>query len=184
MNPLQQLTACLALCWATLPLLQAEPTAAAAAQPAHASHESAPPQAAVLDDRQAIEHAMKHLFDKPEAPLEVGPVSVEGHHAVAGWIQHGRGGRALLQKEGSTWTIQVCGGDGLKDATALAMTGMPAPAARRLAQRVTQAERQWPAERVKLFSLFKGTVRVDGTHSGDHTAPSTSHHPTNRKDSR
>ena len=50
-----------------------------------------------MSDAQAIEHSMKKLFDKPDAPLSVAPVSIEGDYAVAGWIQSGKGGRALLK---------------------------------------------------------------------------------------
>lgn len=54
---------------------------------------------------QAIEQVMKAQFDKPEAPLTVVPVTVEGDYAIAGWIQHDRGGRALLKAEGGNWTF-------------------------------------------------------------------------------
>ncbi len=37
-----------------------------------------------MPDAQAIEHSMKKLFDKPDAPLAVAPVSIEGDYAVAG----------------------------------------------------------------------------------------------------
>lgn len=43
-----------------------------------------------------ITMVMKQLFEKPDAPLSVVPISVDGDYAVAGWIQGGRGGRAFL----------------------------------------------------------------------------------------
>ena len=52
-----------------------------------------------VTDEQAVEHAMKALFDKPQSPLKVAAVSVEGDYALAGWIQDQRGGRALLKKD-------------------------------------------------------------------------------------
>ena len=58
---------------------------------AHESHAKST-QPVKMTDEQSIEHAMKALFDKPEAPLKVAPVSVEGAYAVAGWIQYDRGG--------------------------------------------------------------------------------------------
>jgi hypothetical protein len=50
----------------------------------------------VHPDARSVEHVLKAQFDKPEAPLSVAPVSVEGNYAVAGWLQGARGGRALL----------------------------------------------------------------------------------------
>jgi hypothetical protein len=41
----------------------------------------------VMTDAQSIEHVMKALFEKPDAPLKVSPISIEGDYAVAGWIQ-------------------------------------------------------------------------------------------------
>lgn len=116
----------------------------------------------VMTDAQAIEHVMKALFDKPDAPLKVSPISIEGAYAVAGWIQDQRGGRALLKKEKNTWSIQVCGGDGLTQASALTMTGMSSAAAKRLASKVSAAEKNVPAEQVEKFALFKGVMKVDG----------------------
>ena len=84
---------------------------------AHEPH--APAAAHAMTDAQAIEHNMKKLFDKPDAPLAVAPVTIEGDYAIAGWIQSGKGGRALLKKEKGQWSIQVCGGDGLKKSSAL-----------------------------------------------------------------
>ena len=95
---------------------------------AHESH-SKSTQPVKMTDEQSIEHAMKALFDKPGAPLKVAPVSVEGAYAVAGWIQNDRGGRALLKKANGKWSIQLCGGDGLKQAATLTMTGMEQAAA-------------------------------------------------------
>lgn len=119
-------------------------------------------QSASASDEGRIVHAMKAQFDKPESPLEVGPVSVLGDFAVAGWTQGGRGGRTLLHRADGGWQIHVCGGDGLTRASSLEMAGMSAADARSLAARVVRAERLVPAARVKLFSLFKGTVHVNG----------------------
>ena len=124
--------------------------------------------AAKMTDAQSIEHAMKALFDKPEAPLVVAPVTVEGDYAVAGWIQHGRGGRALLKKENGKWSIQVCGGDGLKQASALTMTGMDRALADKLARKVAAAEKNLSADQLKKFAMFEGVMRVDGSAHAPH----------------
>jgi hypothetical protein len=131
-------------------------------------------------DSHAIEHVMKHTFDKPEAPLKVAPVSVEGDFAVAGWLQDGRGGRALLQKRHGQWVITVCAGDGLKQVDTLVQTGMKPEVAKRLAAKVAAHEARLPAETLKKFASFEGMLRVDGDaahgHGHGHAAPMTENH--------
>ncbi len=135
---------------------------------AHEPH--APVVAHTMPDAQAIEHSMKKLFDKPEAPLAVAPVSIEGDYAVAGWIQSGKGGRALLKKEKGQWSIYVCGGDGLKQASAMVQTGMSSATADRLANKVQLAEAKLSAEQLKKLSMFEGVVKVDQGQHGAHGA--------------
>ena len=125
-----------------------------------------------MPDAQAIEHTMKKQFDKPEAPLTVMPVTIESGYAVAGWVQSGKGGRALLKKEHDGWRIQVCGGDGLKNASTLAQTGMPSSTADRLIKAIQAAEAKLPAEHLKKLSMFEGMVNVE---SGGHNAHSEHH---------
>jgi hypothetical protein len=127
---------------------------------------------AVMTDANVIAHVLKKQFEKPDAPLQVAPVSVEGDYAVAGWIQHGRGGRALLKKEKAQWTIQLCGGDGLLQASALTMTGLSQAAAGRLAAKVAAAEKKLTADQRRQLSLFDGIVKVDG---GTHAAHPPAH---------
>ena len=124
----------------------------------HHSHETSAP---VMTDAQVIEYTMKKLFDKPEAPLAVMPISIEGDYAVAGWVQSGKGGRALLKKEASGWRIQVCGGDGLKKAATLEQTGMPTTTASRLAKSVDAAEAKLPSEHLKKLAMFEGMMKVE-----------------------
>jgi len=133
---------------------------------AHEMHASA--SAHTMPDAQAIEHSMKKLFDKPDAPLAVAPVSIEGDYAVAGWIQSGKGGRALLKKEKGQWSIYVCGGDGLKHASALVQTGMSITTADRLAKKVQLAEAKLSADQLKKLSMFEGVVKVDQGQHGAH----------------
>ncbi len=123
-----------------------------------------------MPDAQAIEHSMKKLFDKPEAPLSVAPISIEGDYAVAGWIQSGKGGRALLKKEKGQWSIQVCGGDGLKNSSALVQTGMSTTTADRLVKKVQLAEAKLSADQLKKLSMFEGVVKVDQGQHGTHGA--------------
>lgn len=121
-----------------------------------------PPATAGSADAAAIRSVMMAAWDKPEARLEVAPISIEGGHAVAGWIQGDRGGRALLRRDAQgQWLVAVCGGDGLKDPKMLAMAGLSASAARSLASKVVQAESAMPAPRRALLSLFDGMVHMD-----------------------
>lgn len=119
-------------------------------------------------DPKAIAHAMKKLFDKPGAPLQVGPVSVEGDYAVAGWLQGQRGGRALLQKRNSQWVIVVCAGDGLTQVESLTQTGMHRDAAQRLTQKVATSEARLPTDTLLKFASFEGMLRVDNAAANGH----------------
>ncbi len=132
--------------------------------------------AKTMTDAQRIEHAMKSLFDKPDAPLKVVPVTIDGNYAVAGWVQSGRGGRALLKKEKNAWIIQVCGGDGLTQAAQLAMTGMTADVAQRLAVKVAAEEKKLPVDVLKKLAMFEGVVKVDHAQHGAHASQHPPHH--------
>lgn len=120
-----------------------------------------PVAAADSPDQGQVRQLLMHTFDKPEARLQVDPIVVQGEHAIAGWTQGERGGRALLRRHGGAWQISVCGGDGLKDPKALADAGIPAADARRLAQALVAAEAKLPAAQRAKFSTFDGLVRMD-----------------------
>ena len=113
-------------------------------------------------DAQHITAAMKKQFDRPDAPLDVGPVTVEGKYAVAGWTQDKQGGRALLQKEKTGWFVAVCAGDGLTRAEVLKTTGMDATSAQKLANAVLSAEVKLSVDKRRRFASFQGLVKVDG----------------------
>lgn len=128
------------------------------------------------DDTQAIVHAMKRQFDRPEAPLSVAPVTVVDGYAVAGWLQSGKGGRALLQKTQGNWFITVCAGDGLKDAKVLEGAGMSVVTASKLSKEVVAAESRLGADVRQRFASFEGFLTVGGSNAdkahGGHHAPS------------
>jgi hypothetical protein len=123
-------------------------------------------------DQEQIEHAMMATFDKPNNPLKLAPVVVQGDYAVAGWIQGDKGGRALLQKTHDHWQISVCGGDGLTQAKVLETTGMPAATAKALADAVVVAESKLSPHQRHLFGSFEGMmkVEVDQAIHGEHSA--------------
>ncbi len=123
-----------------------------------------------------IKKALKSLFDKPEAPLTVNPVSIEGDFAVAGWMQDRRGGRALLHREQGHWRIALCGGDGLIQAEVLAQSGLKPAAAKRLARTIRTAESRLPADQREKLSTFDGIVKVGVGHDGHHGAEPAAKH--------
>jgi hypothetical protein len=128
-----------------------------------------PIQNVLAQDKNAAEvrSAIKSIWDKPGALVEVDPVSVVGNHAIAGWTQEKRGGRALLRRDHGKWTVIVCGGDGLAKAAGLRQTGMSTADASSMEKAVAKAEAGVPEARRRMFALFEGTVRVEsgGSHA-------------------
>jgi hypothetical protein len=112
----------------------------------------------------AVRAVMMKTWDRPEQRLEVDPVVVVGDHALAGWVQGDRGGRALLRKTAQGWQVHVCGGDGLKDPVALRDAGLEASSARSLVAALSDAESRLPAAQVRRFSLFGKNVVVGPDH--------------------
>lgn len=133
-------------------------------------------------DVAAIEKMLRATFERPDAPLTVSPVVVEGGHSIAGWVQHGRGGRALLAKKDGGWKVVLCAGDGLKDPEAIEQTGMPRATAKRLAGKLAQAEAKLTPQHRAQLAMFEGVVRIDAAHGhppvhgGAHGAPAHKKH--------
>lgn len=126
------------------------------------------PSAASADEgvAGAIRHLMMATFDKPEAPLTVDPITVQGDLAVAGWVQGEMGGRALLRREDGTWVLTLCSGDALRQAKALQHFGLDAGQAAMMAKAVADAEAALDPALVARFSTFDGLVMMDG--DGNH----------------
>lgn len=116
------------------------------------------------EDRQTIEHLMKHTWERPNAPLQVEPVTVEGDYGIAGWTQDERGGRALLRRTDGVWRVLICAGDGLLEQALLLDAGLDAGQAERLLTRTREAERDLSAEHLARLALFGKPVRVDAEH--------------------
>ncbi|MBF2714426.1 copper uptake system-associated protein [Agrobacterium vitis] len=119
-----------------------------------------PPQSA--DPQEAIPAKLKAAFATADKPLSVAPVVVQEDWAIAGWTQEGRGGRALLKKKGDVWSIHLCSGDGLKQATALKEMGLSDNDASALSAKLAEAEAHVDAKTLALFASFEGTVMVEG----------------------
>ncbi|SNC61213.1 copper uptake system-associated protein [Polynucleobacter victoriensis] len=112
-------------------------------------------------DQEQIKQLMKHQFDKPHAPLSVAPIAVVGDHALASWIQIDSGGRALLVRHHGKWSIALCGGDGLTQVDVLEKTGMSKQVAAQLSKQLVEGESKLSPKHKKMFSMFKGEVKVD-----------------------
>jgi ubiquinone/menaquinone biosynthesis C-methylase UbiE len=121
-------------------------------------------------DRAAIAAVLMKTFDRPEARLVVEPVIVEGDIAIAGWLQEGRGGRALMRRKGHHWIIALCAGEALRHEHGLRQVGLEAAAAKRLASAIAKAESALPKTTVARFDSFEGTVVMDehGNHPPVH----------------
>lgn len=126
-------------------------------------------------DEGAINKVLQATWGTGPHRLEVGPVVIVGEHALAGWTQGPRGGRALLSRsKPGEWAVAVCGGDGLKDAKVLEQAGISPADSRGLAAALAKADAALPAERRAKFASFEGMVRMDanGHHPGHDTAAS------------
>lgn len=123
----------------------------------------------VASDAAEITAVIKRTWEKPGAPIRVAPVSIAATYAVAGWIEGSRGGRALLKK-GAAWAVILCSGDGIRTADGLRAAGVPGDVATTLEQNITVNEAAMPVDDVAKFSMFEGSVPVEGgTHPHQHT---------------
>lgn len=112
-------------------------------------------------DSHAITHLMKTMFDTPDNPLIVEPVVVRGGNAIAGWVQGGKGGRALLWRVDGQWQIRLCSGDGLKDVKMLEGANIPPEDARALLADLAAAEAILDPGILAKFSSFQGTMMME-----------------------
>lgn len=125
------------------------------------------------DDEAAITALMKHTWDKPDLPLVVGPIALVGDAAVADWTQGANGGRALLKRNDSLWSVVLCAGDGLKSEETLRSSGLSSAQAQRITQALAAKEQVVLPERLAAMTSFKGLVRMHPSHES--TDASASH---------
>jgi hypothetical protein len=127
----------------------------------------------------AIRSLMKTTWERPDAPLKVAFVTVEGDYAVAGWIFEGQGGRALLIRHDGLWEVRLCGGDGLVKPDSIHTAGAPHEVAAKLAAHVAEAEAALSEDDRSKLSLFHGLVEIapgaahatGGYHEDGHQKP-------------
>lgn len=122
---------------------------------------AAPGAAAASEaDVAAIVAQMKSHWDRPDAPLDAGPVVVADSYAVADWTQGNAGGRALLAREGKGWAVAFCSGDVLRTAAGLKGAGVPEDEAHRLERELAEAELLVAPERLAAMARFNGMIEM------------------------
>lgn len=112
------------------------------------------------DDDADIRQVIATTWDRPDARVEINPVVVAGDHAIAGWTQGERGGRALLRKSARGWSVILCSGDPIRKAANIALVGVPARDAETLEAALAAAERTMSADRLAKFASFEGSMRM------------------------
>ncbi|MFO1142173.1 MAG: copper uptake system-associated protein [Amaricoccus sp.] len=128
------------------------------------------PSLAKADDAADIRQLMTAMFERPDAPLDVDPVTVHGDIAIAGWVQGDMGGRALLRKEEGAWELSLCAGNALREPSGLEQLGLPATEAAALAAAVVASEAGLDPGRLAKFARFEGVIRMgaDEPSAGGH----------------
>ena len=124
----------------------------------------------IANDKAAIASLIGATWDKPDAKVQVDPVIVVGKHAIAGWTQGERGGRALLKRKDDKWSVVLCSGDPIKEASSLVEAGMNENEAKQLSAELAQAEEKLAPARRAQFSLFDGTVSLEDSGATAHDA--------------
>jgi hypothetical protein len=113
------------------------------------------------DDVAAIRSVLRSTWDRPDAVVQVDPIVVAHGDAIAGWTQGEMGGRALLRQKNGTWVVLLCGGDSLREASALRAAGVDQDNASALVTSLMRAESKLDPKRVAQFSRFEGLVTMN-----------------------
>ena len=111
-------------------------------------------------DPEEVRRVLTESFARPDAPVALDPVAVEGDAAIVGWIQGDLAGRAFLRKVGGSWSVVACAGDALKQAATLERLGLATPQATLLTSRLAEQEAQLDPKVVARFSSFDGLLEV------------------------
>ncbi len=112
-------------------------------------------------DQAAIKGLMRKTWERPSAPLSVDPVVVVDDHAIAGWIQDDRGGRALLRRKHGAWNVVLCSGEQLSLSDTVTDTGASPELAGRLVASLRAAEQRLSPDQLAKLASFQGIVPMD-----------------------
>mgnify|MGYP000722368280 CR=1 FL=1 len=119
-------------------------------------------QTAVHGDLARIDGLLRTTFETETGTLSLNPILIAGDHAMVGWVQDGRGGRAILSKDShGVWTINLCGGAMIKGREAFEALGLPATDATHMAAEQEIEEAKLDQRTIALMDSFGSTVFVD-----------------------
>ncbi|WP_298496569.1 copper uptake system-associated protein [uncultured Maritimibacter sp.] len=113
-----------------------------------------------LPDAEQIEALMKAQFDRPDAPLDVAPITIQGTEAVAGWLQDGTGGRAFLRKTDAGWMIVACAGDELLHSSTYEPFGLSHDKSVALIEAAARSEAAHSSTLTAVLNQFDGLVEI------------------------
>ena len=148
---------------------QADHSAAGHQMPASGhGHADGPMSVAGGTDAEQIEALLMAQFDRPEAPLTVAPITIQGQVAVAGWSQDSKGGRAFLRKDDMGWFVELCAGESLVQPATFVSMGLNSAEAQSLAAAVNGAERSAGADLIGQLNSFEGTVIIGRSATDGH----------------
>lgn len=148
---------------------QADHSAAGHQMPASGhGHADGPMSVAGGTDAAQIEALLMAQFDRPEAPLTVAPITIQGQVAVAGWSQDSKGGRAFLRKDDMGWFVELCAGESLVQPATFVSMGLNSAEAQSLAAAVNGAERSAGADLIGQLNSFEGTVIIGRSATDGH----------------
>jgi hypothetical protein len=119
-------------------------------------------------DQHAIAQLLQHTWGHAEAALVLGPITIGAEHAVVGWTQGERGGRALLAQNAQGWRVLLCGGDALLDTATLRDAGVAAAQVKPLVAAAREAEQAIAPARVQQFARFQGLMAADEQATAEH----------------
>lgn len=131
-------------------------------------HADGPMSVAGGTDAEQIEALLMAQFDRPEAPLRVAPITIQGQVAVAGWSQDSKGGRAFLRKDDMGWFVELCAGESLVQPATFVSMGLNSAEAQSLAAAVNGAERSAGADLIGQLNSFEGTVIIGRSATDGH----------------
>jgi hypothetical protein len=127
------------------------------------------------EDKQHIRELINHTYDTPEHKVVIDPIIVKGEHAVAGWIQHNKGGRVLLfRTTDGKWNQVLCSGKAVKDLAFLIEAGVSPSVANELTKELIAAEALLGNEKIIQMDSFLGVVK--GAHETHTDKTTTGHH--------
>ena len=131
-------------------------------------HADGPMSVAGGTDAEQIDALLMAQFDRPEAPLTVAPITIQGQVAVAGWSQDGKGGRAFLRRDDMGWFVELCAGESLVQPATFVAMGLTGTEAESLADAVNGAERSAGADLIGQLNAFEGTVLIGRSETDGH----------------